>query len=51
MKNEAQMTRQKRKEMAVSAKKDEEVRGLLSAGAKLWQDGSGRGVADVFAGE
>jgi hypothetical protein len=27
---------------------DGEVRGLLSAGAGLWQDGSGVGVADVY---
>ncbi|KAF2624920.1 hypothetical protein BU25DRAFT_128690 [Macroventuria anomochaeta] len=31
-------------------KQDEEVRGLLSADAKLWQDGSGLGVADVYRG-
>ncbi|KAF2849238.1 hypothetical protein T440DRAFT_519479 [Plenodomus tracheiphilus IPT5] len=31
--------------------KDERVRGLLSAGAGMWQDGSGVGVVDVFAGE
>ena len=30
-------------------KRDEEVRELLSAGAGMWQDGSGVGVADVFA--
>ncbi|KAH7066682.1 hypothetical protein BKA63DRAFT_125686 [Paraphoma chrysanthemicola] len=31
--------------------KDEEVRRCLSAGAGMWQDGSGIGVADVFAME
>ncbi|KAF2028923.1 hypothetical protein EK21DRAFT_68710 [Setomelanomma holmii] len=31
--------------------RDEEMRGFLSAGAGMWQDGSGVGVADVFAGE
>jgi hypothetical protein len=31
--------------------KDDEVRSLLSAAAGMWQDGSGEGVADVFAEE
>lgn len=31
------------------SKMDEEVRNLMSAGAGMWQDGSGEGVADVFA--
>jgi hypothetical protein len=31
-----------------ASKKDEEVRSLLSAGADMWQDGSGEGVVDVF---
>lgn len=30
-------------------KQDDEVRSLLSADAELWQDGSGLGVADVYA--
>ncbi|KAF1927236.1 uncharacterized protein M421DRAFT_185476 [Didymella exigua CBS 183.55] len=30
-------------------KRDDEVRRLLSAGAEVWQDGSGLSVADVFA--
>jgi hypothetical protein len=30
-------------------KKDNAMRDLLSAGAGMWQDGSGEGVADVFA--
>ncbi|KAJ4376615.1 hypothetical protein N0V86_006729 [Didymella sp. IMI 355093] len=30
-------------------KQDEEVRGLLSAGATVWQDGSGLSVADVYS--
>jgi hypothetical protein len=29
--------------------RDDEVRSLLSAAAGMWQDGSGEGVADVFA--
>jgi hypothetical protein len=33
------------------ARKDDEVRDLLSATSGLWQDGSGEGVADVFAEE
>jgi hypothetical protein len=32
-------------------RKDDEVRDLLSATARMWQDGSGEGVADVFAEE
>jgi hypothetical protein len=31
--------------------RDEEVRRCLSAAARMWQDGSGLGVADVFAAE
>lgn len=30
---------------------DREMRGLLSAGATMWQDGSGEGVADVYQSE
>lgn len=30
-------------------RQDAEVRGLLSAGAKVWQDGSGLSVADVYS--
>lgn len=36
-------------EMQVQKLRDEEVRGFLSAGAGMWQDGSGLGVADVYA--
>jgi hypothetical protein len=32
-------------------RKDDEVRNLLSVTAGMWQDGSGEGVADVFAEE
>lgn len=44
------------KEKAVRAEKpkadvDREVRGLLSAGAGMWQDGSGEGLVDVYAAE
>jgi hypothetical protein len=31
------------------SRKDDEVRNLLRSGARMWQDGSGEGVADVFA--
>ncbi|KAI8932628.1 hypothetical protein NX059_010126 [Plenodomus lindquistii] len=31
--------------------KDAHMRGMLSAGAGMWQDGSGVGVADVYAGK
>jgi hypothetical protein len=34
-----------------ASKEDEEVRQLLSAGAGMWQDGSGEGVVDVFGTE
>ncbi|KAF2124841.1 hypothetical protein P153DRAFT_400913 [Dothidotthia symphoricarpi CBS 119687] len=36
-------------EMRGREQKDEEMRGVLSARAGLWQDGSGLGVADVYA--
>jgi hypothetical protein len=32
-------------------RKDREMRNLMSAGAGMWQDGSGEGVADVFASQ
>jgi hypothetical protein len=32
-----------------ATREDDEVRSLLSAAAGMWQDGSGEGVADVFA--
>jgi hypothetical protein len=35
--------------LLVEEKKDDKMRNLLSAGAGMWQDGSGEGVADVFA--
>lgn len=40
----------KRKEKK-KGKRDDEVRGLLSADAVHWQDGSGLGVSDVFCGD
>ncbi|KAF1364588.1 hypothetical protein EJ07DRAFT_172615 [Lizonia empirigonia] len=40
---------QERAKEAEMKKQDDEVRGLLSADAELWQDGSGLGVADVYA--
>lgn len=31
-------------------RRDDEIRGFLSAGASIWQDGSGLSVVDVFSG-
>ncbi|KAJ4985732.1 hypothetical protein SVAN01_08728 [Stagonosporopsis vannaccii] len=36
-------------EAAKRKEQDDKIRGLLSASAELWQDGSGVGVADVYA--
>ncbi|KAF9695597.1 hypothetical protein EKO04_006542 [Ascochyta lentis] len=40
---------QERVEREKRRKRDDEIRNLFSADAKLWQDGSGLGVADVYA--
>lgn len=43
------LTNGERAEVGTKSKQDEEIRGLLSADAEMWQDGSGLGVADVYA--
>lgn len=45
----ARLTDQGQAEAEKRKTQDEEIRALLSADAKLWQDGSGLGVADVYA--
>lgn len=43
------MTASELAEMEKKRKQDNEIRGLLSANAKVWQDGSGLSVVDVFS--
>lgn len=47
----ADLVESKRVEREKEKAKDDQVRGLFSATAGMWQDGSGEGVVDVFAGE
>ena len=42
-------TEQQRAEAEKKKEQDDKIRGLLSANGELWQDGSGLGVADVYA--
>jgi hypothetical protein len=43
------LTEQQRAEADRKKEQDDKIRGLLSASGGLWQDGSGLGVADVYA--
>jgi hypothetical protein len=43
--------REKRKKEDEERMKDEEMRILMSAGAGMWQDGSGEGVVDVYTSQ
>jgi hypothetical protein len=45
----ADLLERERMEREKEKERDDQVRGLLSAGAGMWQDGSGEGVVDVFA--
>jgi hypothetical protein len=45
------VTLEKQNEEMEKHKQDEEMRNLMSAGAGMWQDGSGEGVADVYTSQ